>query len=396
MARCGEDRAIPTFILEPCTRATSTESRSAHFETAIRPPSRRCSSGSARAPRAPLVARSHASRKASFAFARVDAEHHVLVGYVDDDPEPLASPERAQRARGRDRVRSRRRVPRSRNWTTLTRARRRRASCRRDGVVATVCGTTRPSTAIARIAESLQVRWRAVSASSSPDCPDCASGTVSTGRGHAEVVARGGTPADRVDEGAGAERQPALLRGQGTDARGYLVMICEEARCPNIGECWGRGTARSRSSVTCTRACRYCYVHSEARRAADPARTASARPGRAPDGPLARRRRRRSIATTSRPQAAHYAATIRALQRSCPVPRRDLTPDFLGAEEAALATVLEARPDVFGHNIETVGRLHARMRGAKASYEKALWLLQRVKELATYRVMTKPDHRRPR
>ena len=58
-------------------------------------------------------------------------------------------------------------------------------------------------------------------------------------------------------------------------------------------------------------------------------------------------------------------------------------------EDEALRTVLEARPDVFGHNIETVRRLHARMRGAKASYDKALWLLQRVKELAAYRVLTK-------
>jgi lipoic acid synthetase len=66
-----------------------------------------------------------------------------------------------------------------------------------------------------------------------------------------------------------------------------------------------------------------------------------------------------------------------------------LTPDFLDVEEQALATVLEARPDVFGHNIETVRRLHARMRGAKASYDKALWLLRRVKELADYRVLTK-------
>jgi lipoic acid synthetase len=66
-----------------------------------------------------------------------------------------------------------------------------------------------------------------------------------------------------------------------------------------------------------------------------------------------------------------------------------LTPDFLGAEEEALRTVLGARPDVFNHNIETVRRLHARMRGAKASYDGALWLLRRAKELADYRVLTK-------
>ncbi len=66
-----------------------------------------------------------------------------------------------------------------------------------------------------------------------------------------------------------------------------------------------------------------------------------------------------------------------------------LTPDFLGVEEQALHTVLAERPDVFNHNIETVRRLHARMRGAKASYDRALWLLERAKELADYPVLTK-------
>src|SRR5205085_7642583 len=66
-----------------------------------------------------------------------------------------------------------------------------------------------------------------------------------------------------------------------------------------------------------------------------------------------------------------------------------LTPDFLGVEEEALRTVLAARPEVFNHNIETVRRLHTRMRGAKASYDKALWLLARARELADYPVLTK-------
>ena len=66
-----------------------------------------------------------------------------------------------------------------------------------------------------------------------------------------------------------------------------------------------------------------------------------------------------------------------------------LTPDFLGYEEEALAIVLGARPEVFNHNIETVRRLHRRMRGAKASYDKALWLLRRAKEVAAYPVLTK-------
>src|SRR5918995_1545414 len=115
-----------------------------------------------------------------------------------------------------------------------------------------------------------------------------------------------------------------------------LVTVCEEARCPNISECWGRGTATFQIlGDTCTRACRYCYVH-------------SGKPEHPPD-PL----------------------------------------EPLGVEEDALRTILVERPEVFNHNIETVRRLHARMRGAKASYDKALWLLQRAKELADYPVLTK-------
>jgi lipoic acid synthetase len=66
-----------------------------------------------------------------------------------------------------------------------------------------------------------------------------------------------------------------------------------------------------------------------------------------------------------------------------------LTPDFRGVEEEALQVVIGARPDVFNHNIETVRRLHARMRGAKASYDGALRLLERAKEIADYPVLTK-------
>jgi lipoic acid synthetase len=88
--------------------------------------------------------------------------------------------------------------------------------------------------------------------------------------------------------------------------------------------------------------------------------------------------------------AAHYAATIRALHAKAPTASVEvLTPDFLGCEEQALATVLAERPDVFNHNIETVRRLHPSMRGAKASYDGALRLLRRAKEIAVYPVLTK-------
>ena len=171
-----------------------------------------------------------------------------------------------------------------------------------------------------------------------------------------------------------------------------LHTICEEARCPNIGECWGHGTATFQIlGDTCTRACRYCYVHS----------------GK-PDGPpdpleplrlaqAAAQMELKHVVVTSVDRddlpdagAAHYAATIRALKTRLPEASVEvLTPDFLGVEEGALRIVLAERPDVFNHNIETVRRLHRRMRGAKASYDKALWLLRRAKEVAGYPVLTK-------
>jgi lipoic acid synthetase len=171
-----------------------------------------------------------------------------------------------------------------------------------------------------------------------------------------------------------------------------LHTVCEEARCPNVAECWGKGTATFQIlGDTCTRACRYCYVHS----------------GR-PDGPpdaleplrvaqVAAQMGLRHVVVTSVDRddladrgAGHFAATIRALKAKLPACFVEvLTPDFLGAEEDALRTVIGARPEVFNHNIETVRRLHRRMRGAKASYEGALRLLARAKELADYPVLTK-------
>ena len=178
----------------------------------------------------------------------------------------------------------------------------------------------------------------------------------------------------------------SLLHGQ------RLHTICEEARCPNIAECWGRGTATFQIlGDTCTRACRYCYVN-------------SGKPEHAPDPlePLrlahaAAQMELRHVVVTSVDRddlpdkgAEHYAATIRALKSKLPEASIEvLTPDFLGHEEEALEIVLGARPEVFNHNIETVRRLHRRMRGAKASYDKALWLLRRAREVADYPVLTK-------
>jgi lipoic acid synthetase len=176
-----------------------------------------------------------------------------------------------------------------------------------------------------------------------------------------------------------------LVRGAG------LHTICEEARCPNIAECWGRGTATFQIlGETCTRACRYCYVHSGTPDAVDPLEPLKLAQTAATMG-------LQHVVVTSVDRddladrgAAHFAATIRALNARLPQATVEvLTPDFLGVEEAALATVLEARPDVFNHNIETVRRLHRRMRGAKATYDGALSLLRRAKKVAGYDVLTK-------
>jgi lipoic acid synthetase len=171
-----------------------------------------------------------------------------------------------------------------------------------------------------------------------------------------------------------------------------LVTVCEEARCPNISECWGRGTATFQIlGDTCTRACRYCYVNSGKPEhppdPLEPLRLANAAAQMQLEHVVVTSVDRDDLADRG---AGHFAATIRALKHKLPGAGVEvLTPDFLGVEEEALHTVLAEGPEVFNHNIETVRRLHRRMRGAKASYDKALWLLRRAKELADYRVMTK-------
>src|SRR3954467_10719679 len=171
-----------------------------------------------------------------------------------------------------------------------------------------------------------------------------------------------------------------------------LNTICEEARCPNIAECWGRGTATFQIlGDTCTRACRYCYVHSgtpsEPVDPLEPLRLAQAAFQVGLKHVVVPSVDRDDVPDRG---AGHYAATIRALKRKLPHASVEvLTPDFLGVEEEALRIVIGARPDVFNHNIETVRRLHARMRGAKADYDRALWLLRRAKDLADYPVLTK-------
>jgi lipoic acid synthetase len=162
-----------------------------------------------------------------------------------------------------------------------------------------------------------------------------------------------------------------------------LHTVCQEARCPNIGECWGRGTATFQIlGETCTRACRYCAVksrkHGEELDPLEPAKVAAA----------AARMGLRHVVVTSVDRddledrgAGHWAQTIRALRRrSEGLTVEVLVPDFLGAEEDALVTVLEAWPHVFNHNIETCRRVQPLVR-PKGDYDRALRLLSRAKEV---------------
>jgi lipoic acid synthetase len=160
-----------------------------------------------------------------------------------------------------------------------------------------------------------------------------------------------------------------------------LVTVCEEAGCPNIGECWSKKHATFMIlGDTCTRACAFCNVKTgmpSAVDAAEPEHVASA---------VARMGLKHVVVTSvdrdDLPDggAGHFAAVIGAIRARTPATTIEvLTPDFL-RKEGALETVVEARPDVFNHNLETVPALYLTVRPG-ARYFHSVRLLQRVKEL---------------
>ena len=158
-----------------------------------------------------------------------------------------------------------------------------------------------------------------------------------------------------------------------------LNTVCEEAACPNIGECWSQRHATMMiMGDTCTRACAFCNVatgHPDALDADEPARVADA---------VARLGLRHVVITSvdrdDLPDggAAHFAAVIRAIRAAAPGTTIEvLTPDFL-RKPGAMEVVADARPDVFNHNLETVPRLYPTIRPG-ARYFQSLRLLDRVK-----------------
>lgn len=161
-----------------------------------------------------------------------------------------------------------------------------------------------------------------------------------------------------------------------------LHTVCQEARCPNIGECWGNRTATFMIlGDVCSRACRYCAVTSGRPHELDLSEPIH----------VARAVQKMGLAhavVTSVDRddlpdfgAGHFARTIRLIRDMNPECAVEvLTPDFQ-ADQSALKVVIDARPDIFNHNIETVERVFPRVRPGRSDYRKSLWVLEHAKRI---------------
>lgn len=177
----------------------------------------------------------------------------------------------------------------------------------------------------------------------------------------------------------------ALVEKQG------LNTVCQEARCPNLFECWGveRTATFMLMGDVCTRRCGFCAVTQGTGRPLDPGE-----PRKVADAVRTMGIRHAVVTSVNRDElpdggAAHFAATIRAIRDVSPgVTVEVLVPDFLG-DAASLRTVLSAAPEVLNHNVETVARLYRRVR-PDAIYPRSLELLRRA---AAHRDATAPSLR---
>ncbi len=160
-----------------------------------------------------------------------------------------------------------------------------------------------------------------------------------------------------------------------------LHTVCEEARCPNIYECWANRTATFMIlGDICTRACRFCAVNTGL-----PTELDLQEPQRVAEAAEQMNLQHCVVTSVARDDlkdggASIFAGTIQAIRERLPLCSVEvLIPDFQGDEEA-LRIVMEAKPDILNHNIETVERLSDRVR-AKAKYRRSLELLQRAKAM---------------
>ena len=161
-----------------------------------------------------------------------------------------------------------------------------------------------------------------------------------------------------------------------------LVTVCEEAGCPNVGECWSQGHATMMiMGDICTSGCSFCNIAT-----GKPSNLDIVEPGRVAVAVKKLGLKHVVITSVDRDDledggADHFAQTIRAVRKQSPDTTIEiLTPDFLKCDDRILETVVRAKPDVFNHNLATVPGLYPKVRPG-ARYFHSLRLLQRVKEL---------------
>ena len=201
----------------------------------------------------------------------------------------------------------------------------------------------------------------------------------SRGRGHANEI----VPIDRarpewlkvrLPTGPTYENLRRLMRSK------ELHTVCEEAHCPNMAECWGAGTATFMIlGDTCTRSCGFCAV-----KTGRPGLVDADEPARVGEAVAKMALGHAVVTSVNRDElpdggAAIFAETIREIRRRSPGTTVEvLIPDFLGKPEA-LDLVLDAKPEVLSHNVETVARLYPRVR-PQARYERSLGVLRRISD----------------
>ncbi len=189
------------------------------------------------------------------------------------------------------------------------------------------------------------------------------------------------------------QRKPDWIRVKAPTSEGYaetrrlmrskkLTTVCEEAACPNIGECWTKKHATVMIlGDTCTRACAFCNVKTGMPRAVDPME-----PQNTADAVAAMGLEHIVITSVDRDDlpdggANQFVKVIEAIRNTTPTTTIEiLTPDFRNKHEAAVEAIVAARPDVYNHNLETVPRLYPTIRPG-ARYYSSLRLLEQVKKL---------------
>ena len=180
---------------------------------------------------------------------------------------------------------------------------------------------------------------------------------------------------------AKAPGSPSYLRLKGLVNDLRLHTVCESANCPNVGECWGQGTATFMIlGDVCTRSCGFCAI-----KTGKPGLLDEDEPERVAVAVSRLGLRHAVITAVARDELADggatmFARTLEALHRHCPGTSVEvLIPDFKGDREA-LRTVLTAGPDILNHNLETVPRLYPQMR-PQAGYQRSLELLDRARQM---------------